>query len=476
MSKTKQNFIYNLIYQILILIIPIITASYTSRVIGANGIGIYSYTYSIVYYFMLLTLLGVNNYGNRTIAKVRDNKEKLYKNFWSIYCFQVIMGIIMLTLYILYILVFNIQYKSIAVIETMFIISSMLDINWLFFGLEEFKKNIMRNTFIKVANVILVVIFVKSSNDVWKYTLIMSSMTLLSQIIMWPLVLKIIKFRKVTLKEIANHIKPNLILFIPVIAVSIYKMMDKIMLGNMAKIVEVGYYENAEKIINIPTAIISTLGTVMLPKMSNIVAKGDESKMSEYIEKSIYFIMFMSLPMSLGLIAIGRNFAPLFFGEQFKKTGYIIQMLAMSLPFLSFANVIRTQYLIPKEKDKIYIISVILGAITNLIMNLIFIPRFGAVGAAIGTIAAEIIVMIYQSICVKNDIYVKKYLKISFNSFIKSIIMFAIIYPINYIAINPAITIMIQIFLGVIIYTILNFKYIIKVIDLNKIIKKPRMG
>ena len=150
MKSPKKNFAYNLIYQILILIIPLITAPYLARVVGANGVGIYSYTYSIVYYFMLLTLLGVSNYGNRSIAKVRDNKEALSKTFWGIYLFQLLMGILMIILYVGYLYVFDIKYKSIATIQILFIISATLDINWFFFGIEEFKKTITRNTFVKV--------------------------------------------------------------------------------------------------------------------------------------------------------------------------------------------------------------------------------------------------------------------------------------------------------------------------------------
>ena len=212
MNNPKKNFIYNIIYQIFIMIIPLITAPYLARVVGADGVGTYSYTYSIVYYFMLLTHLGVNNYGNRSIAKVRDNKEKLSKTFWSIYSMQLIMGIIMLSLYVIYISFFNIKYKSIATIQTLFILSAMLDINWLFFGLEEFKKTVTRNTIIKLLNVSLIFLLVKNSNDLWKYTLIMSSMTVLGQAILWNFLRKRISFQKVSLKDITKHIKPNLIL------------------------------------------------------------------------------------------------------------------------------------------------------------------------------------------------------------------------------------------------------------------------
>ena len=171
MNNPKENFIYNMIYHLFILIIPLITAPYLARVVGADGVGIYSYTYSIVYYFMLLTLLGVNNYGNRSIAKVRDNKEKLSKTFWSIYLFQLIMGFLMLIIYTEYLLLFLKNYKIYSIIEILFIISAMLDINWFFFGMEEFKKTITRNIIVKFGNVALIFLLVKSSNDLYNLSL-----------------------------------------------------------------------------------------------------------------------------------------------------------------------------------------------------------------------------------------------------------------------------------------------------------------
>lgn len=474
MNNPKKNFIYNIVYQVLILIIPLITAPYLARVVGASGVGIYSYTYSIVYYFMLLTMLGVNNYGNRSIAKVRDNKEKLSKTFFSIYLLQLIMGIIMLVLYVLYIVLFDNHYKLIATIQILYIISAILDINWLFFGLEEFKMTITRNTIVKVGNVFLIFLLVKSKNDLWKYTLIMSGMTIIGQLVLWLNVKRRIKFVKVKFKDITKHIKPNLILFIPVISISLYKMMDKIMLGSISNVTEVGYYENAEKIINMPMTLINALGTVMLPRMSNIIAKGNKKKAGEYISKSIVFVMFMSFAMCFGLISIGYNFAPFFFGKSFQKTGILILLLATTLPFLSFANVLRTQYLIPNEKDKIYIISVSLGAISNLIMNLIFIPMYGSIGACFGTITAEFMVMAYQSISVRKELEITKYIKNIIPFFIKSLIMLIIIYPFNYLNISVLLRLGIQVILGCIVYGILNIKYILSIVDIKEIFGKVK--
>ena len=474
MKKVKINFLYNIVYQLLVLIIPLITAPYLSRVIGASGVGIYSYTYSIVYYFILLVLLGVNNYGNRSIAKVRNNKDKLSKTFCSIYLFQLIMGIIMLFFYIMYVTLISNNYTSIAWIETLFIISAMIDINWFYFGLEEFKVTITRNMCIKVLSVILILIFVKAKGDLWKYTLIMSSTTLISQLILWSFICKKINFVKVSKHDILKHIKPNLILFIPVVAVSLYKIMDKIMLGSMSSVIEVGYYENAEKIISVPLTFITSLGTVMLPRISNILANGNIDKVNKYINKSISFVMFLSFAMCFGLIAVGYNFAPIYFGESFQKTGILIMLLSVTLPFLSFANVLRTQYLIPNENDKVYIVSVSLGALINLIMNFIFIPRYYSIGACIGTIAAEFGVMFYQAMAVRKELDIKKYIKNIIPFFIKSLIMFIVVYSFNYINMNNFIRIVIQVLIGSLIYFALNYKYINLIVNFKKIFIKFR--
>ena len=468
MGQIKKNFIYNVLYQVLILILPLITVPYVSRVLGASGIGIYSYTYSVVNYFMLIAMLGINNYGNRTIAKVRDNKKELSKNFFSIYSIQLIMSVIMISLYVMYITFFDINYKLIAVIQMIYLLSNMLDINWFFFGLEKFKLTVVRSTIVKILSLILIFLFVKTKNDLWIYTLILSTSTLVSQIMLFGFLKKEISFVSITKKDIKSHIKPILTLFIPVIAISLYKVMDKIMLGNMSMINEVGYYEQAEKITSIPLGIITALGTVMLPRISNLVAKKKDNEIKKYIKKSLNFMMFLALPMCLGLIAISKNFIPLFLGNSFMKSSYLVSLLSVTLLFISFANVIRTEYLIPKEKDKIYIISVVIGAISNLIINSLLIPIYSSIGAAIGTIFAEFFVMIYQVIAVKKELPIIEYLKDISHYLYRSLIMFSLIMLIEYLNINSLLKVILQVFNGVAIYALLNKKYIFELLNLKK--------
>lgn len=470
MSTVKKNFIYNIIYQLLILILPLITVPYVSRVLGSGGVGVYSYTYSIVSYFSLVCLLGINNYGNRTIAKCKSKKE-ISINFWSIYSIQIFMTLLMTICYLIYIFTFENSYKMIAIIQIIYIISEMFNINWFFFGLEKFKITISRNIILKILSFILIFIFVKNENDVWKYTLILSMSTLISQIAIFPFLKKEINFEKITFSDIKKHIKPCLILFIPVIAVSLYKTMDKIMLGYLTNVNEVGFYEQAEKIINIPIAIITALGTVMLPRISNLVSKGDNEKVKYYIKKSLNFMMFLAFPICFGLIAISSDFVPLFLGNDFIKSSVLIYYLSFTIIFISFANVIRTEYLIPNEKDKIFVVSVIGGAIINLIVNYLLIPRYLSVGACIGTIIAEFFVMMYQVITIRKELPIFDYLKSISRFFITSLLMFIVVIMIKLLNLNSFITLIIQVVLGSLMYFILNIKYISSIINFKKIKK-----
>ena len=462
MKSVKKNIIYNVLYQLLILIVPLITIPYISRILGADGVGTYSYTYSIAYYFMIISLLGINNYGNRTIAKSRDNKKIMSQNFWNIYFIQLFMSIIMIVLYILYMLIFNNQYTIIAWLQIFFIISSMFDINWFFFGIEEFKLTVTRNSILKIITLVLIFTLVKKPTDLWKYTLIMSASTLVSQLILWPFLLKKIeKIEKIDFKTLKVHFKQCLILFIPVIAVSLYKIMDKVMLGYLSDVAELGFYEQAEKIINVPCAIITALGTVMLPRISNLVANKNHEKVISYIEKSINVIMFLAFPMMFGIIAISHNFIPMYLGADFSKSATILNLLSVTIIFSSFANVLRTEYLLPHELDKIYIWSVIGGAIVNLAANFLLIPKYSGIGASIGTIFAEFFVFFVQSFALRKKIPIANYLKSVLPFFGKSMIMFLIVYSINFMQIhNVLIRILLQVTLGIVIYGVMNVGYI----------------
>lgn len=458
MKKENKNFIYNMLYQIFIFIVPFISIPYISRILGVENVGIYSYTYSIVYYFMLGTLLGINNYGVREISKLENNKERRNIKFTEIFILQLMLGIVMMIIYNFFVFFVFKNYKNVFYIQNLFLLSAILDINWLYFGLEKFKVTISRNIVIKILSLFLIFIFVKNKDDIYIYTFIMSFSTLLSQIYLWLNLKKYVQFTKIEIHNLKNVLKSCLILFIPVLSYSIYRVMDKTMLGALCGTNVLGLYENAEKIINIPVSIITALGTVMLPSMS----KGNSEE--EFYEK-IYFsfklCLFIILPIAFGLLVISNDFSVLFFGIEFEESGIIIKLLIPSFIFSSIANVIRTNYLIPKKLDRIYVTSTIVGALINLIVNVTLIPKLGYIGACVGTVCAEFFVMLYQIVKVKSVIDYKKIIKISLRFWTASIICFIVILLLKKCIKNILVRVLLQVFIYMVIYLLINKSFII---------------
>lgn len=459
--SAKKNFIYNVIYQILILILPLITTPYIARVIGPEGVGIQSYTYSIANYFLLFAMIGINNHGSRSIAMVRDNKEELSRTFFSIYSLQVITSIFIAICYLVYIIFIAKEYKVFFWIQMIYVISAAFDINWFFFGMEQFKLTVIRNTAIKLLSVCSIFLFVKEYSDLYIYSLIIAGSALISQLVLWKFVRKFISFTKVSLENIKNQIKPILILFIPVIAISIYKIMDKIMIGSMSSVTQVGFYENSEKIINIPLGIITALGTVMLPRISNLQQKGNNNEIKKYMSISMEFVMIIAFGAMFGIIGVAPILIPIFLGDKFNECISIVSLLSITLLFIAWANVIRTQFLIPRKFDKIYVVSTILGAVINFISNLFFISEYGALGATIGTILAEASVAIYQTIMVRKYLEINIYFKKSIVYLIPAIIMLLCIRSMQDLFVKPILTAIIQIIAGGSIYCLLVFLYMI---------------
>ena len=451
MNSIKKNFLYHSLYQILAMLIPLITTPYISRVLGADGVGVYSYTYSIANYFGIFILLGLNNYGNRSIAQVRDDSSRLSSAFWEIYAQQLVLGVIISAVYILYSVLFASD-PLIALIMGIYVVSNVFDINWLFFGLEKFRLTVMRNTIVKIVTTVCIFVFVRDENDVWKYCLIMTGGMLVSQVVLWPYVMVHIRRVRPRFSDIRKHIRPNLLLFLTVLATSLFKIMDKIMLGLMTFTAQVGYYESSERIIQIPTALIISLGTVMLPRMSNMAVSQKKDQSTELIGKSIVFAMFLSTSLCFGIMGISKTFVPLFYGEGYQPCILLFEILMPSCVSLAFANVIRTQYLLPQKMDKVYVISAFLGAAVNISINLLLIPKMQAAGAAIGTLAAEAVVCFYQSFMVRAYLPLKKYIIRSIPYIISGGVMCLILWQIDFTAVPELVNLLLQILCGIGIY------------------------
>ena len=457
-ASIKKNFLYQMVYEILILILPFVTSPYIARVIGVGGLGTYSYSYSVAFYFVLFSMLGLKNHGNREIAQKRDDVNSLNQTFSDLFAVHAIVSVFVLIVYVIYVLMLK-EDQIYAVIQIAFVLSGFFDISWLYFGIEKFKLTVTISSITKILNVICIFAFIRTKDDLWIYCLIMALGMLFSQLALWVPLRKYVHFVKPDFAGMRNHIKPILILFIPAVAVSVYRYMDKIMLGLLSDNIQLGYYENAEKVVNIPITVITAFGTVMLPKMSNLAIKDNAREVRRYISLSMQFVMCLALALTFGLLSVAPVFAPVFWGEEFTFSGTLIMGLSFTIPFISFANVIRTQYLIPNKKDKEYLFSVIAGAVINLIINLILIPIYGSIGAMIGTIAAEITVCLIQTLVVKKKLPIISYLK-SFAWFIVvGVLMFVIVYMFGYINNVSVLTLILQVLIGVLFYSICSLIY-----------------
>ena len=412
-----KNFIYNVSYQLLVIILPLITVPYVSNILGAEGIGNYAFTYANMQYFIIFGMVGISIYGNRNIAYVRDNKEKLKNTFYSIYTLQLITTTISFILYLIFVLVFNNKgYRWLYIAQGINILAAMVDISWLFIGLEQFKKTVFRNTIVKLVSLASIFIFVKSSEDTIIYTIIIALSSLIGNLTFWLYIPNTIGFKKIKIDRLSLHLKSSLSLFIPQIAIQIYLLLDRTMLGIITDTIQVGYYENSQKIVKVVLTIATAIGTVMMPKISNTVANGNMERVKYYIKNSFFFVSGLSIPLMFGLMGVAKELSPWFFTDKFLGIENLIITSSLIILAISWSNVLGTQLLIPLNKTKEFTISVTSGAVVNYILNLVIIKKFGAAGACISTIIAEFTVTIVQFYLVKDFIKI--------NELIKSILLF----------------------------------------------------
>ena len=389
MASIKKNLAYQSFYQLLTMLLPLVTSPYIARVLGAEGVGIQTYTYSIISYFVMVARLGLNNYGNRVIARVRADRNQLSQSFCDLYTLHAAVTLPVLAVYVAYVLFCGGEYRMILLLQGGYLIGQLLDINWFFFGIEEFRVTVTRNTVLKVLTVVMTFVLVRGEEDVWKYAALLAAGSVLSESAVWLFVRRHITFVKPNIATFRVHLTGMLVFFVPAVAVSLYKVMDKIMLGAMAGTEQVGLYENSEKIINICLGLVTALGTVMMPRMTHLAASGDDREGKRLLQRSAEFVYIGAYAMAFGIAGVAQVFPAVFWGEGFSACTPLMCGLAVSLVFTAAANVIRTQFLIPQGRDRIFVSSVCVGAVVNLALNYVCIPRMGAVGAVVGTVGGN---------------------------------------------------------------------------------------
>ena len=454
MSKKsiKKNYIYNMFFEILKVIIPLITTPYLSRVLGAENIGIYSYTLSITTYFILFGSLGVQMYGQREIAFVQNKKHERSNIFYEILIMRFITLAISLLLFYLCFCTHG-EYKVYYRILILEMLAYSIDISWFFQGLEEFKKTVIRNSLIKIISLICIFIFVKTQGDLLKYFYIYVGANFLGNVTLWIYLPRYVDKLSVRQLKILRHLKPTIALFIPQIAIQIYTVLDKTMIGTIIEDKkEVGYYEQAQKTIKLLLTIATSLGTVMMPRMANIFASGDNNKIKEYINKSFSFVLMIAFPLMFGIISVSDSFVPIFYGDGYSKVVILLKTISPIIVAIGLSNVIGIQFLLPTKRQKEYTISVIMGAVINFCLNFILIFKLKSIGASIATVVAEFSVTAIQFYLARKEIKIKEVLNISKKYFIASLLMFVSIVWIDRLITKPFASICVQICIAIPVY------------------------
>lgn len=391
----KKNIIISTLYQILSIITPLITAPYVSRVIGPNGIGAYSYTSSVQLYFSLFAALGTAEYGLREISRARMDVYKRSKLFWEIELISAINSAVMLILWLIFICVQN-QYHVMYLILTLNLLNTLCDISWFYDGLEQFQYTVTKNAIVKVAGVILILLFVKGPQDTNLYVLIMTATTFLGTLSMWLSLKKFLVKTKINVSNLKIHFRETWIYFIPTIATSIYTSMDKTLIGIITHSNdENAYYEQATKIINLIKAVTFTaVNSVLGARISFLFVQKKYDEIKQRLRDSINYIMFIGVGVCFGLIEIAYTFVPIFFGSGWGKVVLILQLFSPQVIIIGISNCLGSQYYSPAGLRKQSAIYIIIGAVVNLILNLCLIPKFMSAGATVASIIAELTISV----------------------------------------------------------------------------------
>lgn len=421
-KSVKKNYFYNLLYQVLLVISPLITMPFLSRSLGVKGIGEYSYAYSIISYFVLVATFGFDVYGRREISYYKDDIKKRTESFFSIQIIKTTFTFFTLIIYLIFSM-FNAN-KTLLLLLLFHLLNVPLNIGWFFQGIEEFKKITIRGFLLKFIDLAFVIFCIKKPTDLNLYVFGSSFIAFITFFALWFDIKKYLCKVNLDFKTIKHTFKEGAIFFLPAIATSIYTLLDKTMLGIMTSgYIENGYYEQAQKINIVLLKFVLALGTVLLPQIANAYKKNNKQDIKNLILKSTNYVLFISIAIAFGLMSISEYFVPWFFGKSFNKVAILLNLSGFILIFQGLDDVFGMQYLVSTNKQNKYVMSLFLGAFINFCCNLILIRYYQSVGAIIASLIGEISIVIIQVFMIKKEIEILEILKLSLNYLFAGIIM-----------------------------------------------------
>lgn len=454
-KSITENYIYNLLYQVISLISPLILVPFLTRALGGINLGVFSYTLSIITIFYSISALGLNLYGQREIAYLQDDKEKRSTLFYELIIIRFFSTILTFFAFFVFLNLAP-RYNSYYYFFIPYLISNLFDITWLYQGMEDFKNVSLKNIVIKFVFIFLVIIFIRDKSDLNKYIFIYSIQFLLTAISFWIDLKKYVNkidFKKI---KISRHISSIFVFFIPQIATTIYTILDKTMIGILTPhINNVYYYEQATYIVKTILMLVTTVGTVMVSNISYYYNKKDYKTIKNNLSEIIKFVWFLGMPLLFGICACIGNIVPWFYGSEYNDIIYLTYYLAPLIIIIGLNNILGYQILIPLKKQNHYVKCILIGMFCNIMLNFILIKYFGTIGAAISSVISELVILILEYFKCKEIISLKDLIVSGLKYILFGTAMFVSIFIVNFFMEPTILTTIIQIAIGIIIYMLL---------------------
>jgi O-antigen/teichoic acid export membrane protein len=448
-----RNFAYNSILTVANLLFPFIAFAYVSRIIGPEKLGTVNFASTLVNYFVIFGIFGLNQYGTREIARVRDHPIKLKATFNELFCIDIITTAIALSSYIIFIL-FNTKARSESILywlNGITVLFSLFSFDFLFQGLENYRFISLRSILVKAISLIFLFIFVKKKEDYLIYALInvlgLSANYLFNGFYAYKLVG--FDFHNI---HISRHF-PTLFKFaIITFVTTFYLGMDKLFLGYMSGDYYVGLYAPAEKMARFSLSFINALSAVIFPRFSNMLYKGNRGESNELLKNSLHSVLMLAIPIFVGVELVSKPLVEVICGSQYLESVATLRIVALIIIPVAIANVAGVQVLIGSGQENKYLSSIFFGAIAFCICAFLLIPSMKQDGAAIGIVAAETVGAIFE--CYWGEDYLKGIDIMAWlpKILIASAVMAFGVWTLSIINISPALLLLLSIISGVVLY------------------------
>ena len=452
--KVIKNFLWNVGYQVFVLFVALVTVPYINRVLGPTGVGINAFTNSVVQYFILIGSLGINLYGSRGTAYVRDKPKELARYFWELTILRFVCIGIAVSAYLIFVVI-NDQYRIFYLAQCVALVGTAFDISWFFQGMENFRVTVLRSTFVRIASLVLIFTLVHRPTDTLLYIVIIGGSQLLGNLTMWPSIKRYIKDRP-RLRELhlKQHVRPSFGMLIPQLAIQIYVQLNKTMLGILVGVTASGFYDNSDKIIKMLLAIVTATGTVMLPHVANDFANGKHDAVKHSLEVSVHFVLAMAFPLAFGISAVASTFTYYFFSPRFMPVANLMAVEAVVVIPIAIASAVGVQYLLPTNQMKSYTKSVILGSLVNIVLNVPLILCWKTMGAIIGTVLSETVVTSYQVFAIRKQLHLRRLFSEAWKYFIAGAVMYAVVRLLESIITRSILALVIEVLIGMVVYVV----------------------